>query len=336
MAYTTIDNPELYFQTKLYSGTGSSLDVTLDGDEDMSPNLVWIKRRTNASDKHVFYDTGRGVQKRLMTSESDAEDTQAQHVTAFNSDGFTVGTGGAVNTSSETFIAWCWDESADAGFDIVTHVGTSSAHTISHSLSAVPKFIISKSRTSDAHWGVYHASLGATKFIDLNRTAASDTQTTPWNDTTPTSSVFTVGTGYFKRTNESSDNFVCYLFAEKQGFSKFGSYTGNGNATDGPYIYTGFQPAWLMVKRAVGGTGNWMVVDNKRPGYNHGSYYKYDFKINNTDAERTTVASADFFSNGFKVRTDSTDWNVDGDTYIYIAFANSPFVNSNGVPCNAR
>ena len=340
MAYTTIDNPELYFQTVLWTGNATDRSITLDGDEDMSPNLVWIKRRTNASDKHVFYDTVRGVQKRLMTSENDAEDTQAQHVTAFNSDGFTVGTGGAVNTSSETFVAWCWKESADAGFDIVGFAGTGSARTVSHSLSAVPHVYIVKNRERAANWLVYHhknTTAPETDYLELNNNPA--TADYPfWNDTSPTSSVFSVGPSGANGdvVNADGENIITYLFTEKQGFSKFGSYTGNGHATNGPYVYTGFQPAWIMVRRAVGGTGNWMVVDNKRPGYNQEDNYKYDFKINNTDAERTSVTSADFFSNGFKVRTDSTDWNTDGHTYVYMAFAHAPFVNSEGVPCNAK
>ena len=339
-AYTTIDNPELYFQCKIYTGTGSSNAITLDGDQNMQPDLVWNKIRSTTG-SHRITDSVRGVTKELYPDLTDAEDTQAQGVTAFGTDGFTVGTNAGYNTDSATYVAWCWKESATAGFDIVAYTGDGSARNISHSLSALPHRIIIKARDrSGPDWITFGDKIHTTPhdaLIKLNNSAALNTglDSSWFNDTNPTSSVFSIGTQGDLNSSEGS-TYMAYLFTSIQGFSKFGSYTGNGHATNGPYVYTGFQPAWIMVRRAVGGTGNWMVVDNKRPGYNHKDYYKYDFKINNTDAERTSVTSADFFSNGFKVRTDSTDWNVSGDTYIYMAFARAPFVNSNGVPCNAK
>ena len=336
MAYTTIDNPELYFQVKLYNGTGSSLSVTLDGDEDMSPNLVWIKRKENASDKPVVYDTVRGVQKRLMTSETSAEDTQAQHVTAFGSDGFTVGTGGAVNTSSETFVAWCWDESATAGFDIVGYTGNSSNRTISHSLSAVPHVIICKNRDDGGNWDTYHhknTSAPETDYLSLDLTNATADLNTKWNDTAPTSSVFSIGTS--ANINQNTNNIIAYLWTEKQGFSKFGSYTGNGSS-DGPFIYTGFRPAWVMWKISSASGGHWHISDNKRSAYN-GQHSV--LKANATNAEYTGDAaeSIDMLSNGWKpTGSTNNNNNYSGATYVWMAFAEAPFVNSNGVPCNAR
>jgi len=341
MAYTTIDDPEAYFQTVIYTGNGSADHaITLPGDTDMQPDLVWIKNR-DQTDSHCWFDSVRGATKVMHTDGTGAEATDADTLDSFTSDGFQVDADVKVNTNTEKYVAWCWKESATAGFDIVTWTGNGSARTISHSLSALPHWIIIKAvDRSGPDWITFGDKIHTTPhdaLIKLNNSVALSTglDSSWFNDTNPTSSVFSIGTQGDLNSSEGS-TYMAYLFTSIQGFSKFGSYTGNGHATNGPYVYTGFQPAWIMVRRAVGGTGNWMVVDNKRPGYNHKDYYKYDFKINNNDAERSSVTSADFFSNGFKVRTDSTDWNTDGSTYIYAAFAKAPFVNSEGVPCNAR
>ena len=343
-AYTTIDDSEAYFQVKLYTGNaadGSSTTqaITFSGENDMQPDLIWIKHRSGTNN-HLATDAVRGTNKLLYPDLNNAENTATTHITAFGSNGFTVGPDGVVNAENQTYVAWCWKESATSGVDVVSFTGNDTARTISHSLSAVPQVMIIKNRERTTNWLMYHkekSSAPETDYLELNGTPAV-VDYPFWNDTSPTSSVFSVGPSGANGdvVNADGENIITYLFTEKQGFSKFGSYTGNGHATNGPYVYTGFQPAWIMVRRAVGGTGNWMVVDNKRPGYNQEDNYKYDFKINNTDAERTSVTSADFFSNGFKVRTDSTDWNTDGHTYVYMAFAHAPFVNSEGVPCNAK
>ena len=335
MAYTTIDNPELYFQTELYTGNDGTQSLTLDGDEDMQPDFVWFKARSGDAASHTLFDSVRGAQKRLNADSGNAESTLTTGLSSFDSDGFSIGSNADMNTDGVTHVAWCWKESATAGFDIVSMTGTGSARTNAHSLSAVPEWIFVKELDNAGSWYTYTAMLGNTKAMFLNATnAVSADSSGYWNDTTPTSSVFSLGTD--GGVNQSSTGYIFYLWRSVQGFSKFGKFVGNGHATNGPFVYTGFQPAWILVKRAIGGTGNWMLVDNKRPGYNQEDNYKYDFKINNNDAERSSVTSADFFSNGFKVRTDSTDWNVSGDTYIYMAFARAPFVNSNGVPCNAK
>jgi hypothetical protein len=334
MAYTTIDNPELYFQVKTYTGTGSSNALTLDGDENMQPDLVWIKSRSVVRD-HVLTDSVRGIASQIHSNTNDAESTYTNDVTSFDSDGFTVSTDSDVNGNTFTYVAWCWKESADSGFDIVSYTGNGSNRTISHSLSQKPSIIIAKSRTdpagSDGNWFFQHGSLGATKNMVLNSTNAVATFTACWNDTEPTSSVFTVGTD--TDVNENSIPYIAYLFAEKQGFSKFGSYTGNGNA-DGTFVYTGFKPAFVMVKR-TSGTQDWNIFDATRPGYNPA-----DRKLepNTSDAESGAGNSnqVDLLSNGFKRRGTGTGSNGSGDTYIYMAIAEASFVNSNGVPCNAR
>ena len=329
MSYTNgLDNPELYFQCKAYSGTGSSNAITLDGDENMQPDLVWIKRRNN-SNYHVLYDSVRGVQKYLSSNVADAEGTNANGLTAFGSDGFTVGSDGDANHSSGTYVAWCWKESATAGFDIVTYTGNGSNRTISHSLSAVPKFYMIKDRGHTHNWRGYHASLGADKNISWEINAGEQTGSNYWQDTAPTSSVFSLGNQ--NETNQSSHTFVNYLWSEKQGFSKIGSYTGNGNA-DGATVCCGFSPAYVLIKSSASGV--WRLWDNKRDPSNPNTA---NFQTNASDAEYDDASVAiDFLSSGFKARSTDSSYNGSGTSYVYMAFAEAPFVNSNGVPCNAR
>jgi hypothetical protein len=329
MAYTTIDNPELYFQVKIYTGDASTQAVTLDGDEDMQPNFVWIKNRATTG-YNTLFDSVRGVEKPLWSNATSSEGSDSNTLTAFGSDGFTVGSDAAVNGSGNSLVAYCWKESADAGFDIVTYTGNETARTISHSLSAKPRVIICKGRSVASNWTTQHGSYGAEKQFQLQETDAVADHATTWNDTEPTTSVFSVGTG--TACNDNGETFVAYLFAEKQGFSKFGSYVGNAN-TDGTFIYTGFSPAWILHKRASD-TGDWRVWNNKSEGFNPNPHALFP----NTDATEynTSNLHIDFLSNGFKFRTSDSNVNTSGETYIYMAFAEAPFVNSNGVPCNAR
>ena len=338
MAYTTIDNPELYFQVKAYTGNGTAigsggLAVTLDGDEDMQPDFVWLKNRSTADRSNQVYDVLRGVTKGLKTNSSDEENTSSERLTAFGSDGFTVGDNVDVNTSGDNYVAWCWKESATAGFDIVSFTGNDTARTISHNLSAVPKMMIFKNTgSSSSEWPVYHGantSAPATDRLFLSGTHATGDNSTFFNDTAPTSSVFSVGDS--SDVNEASEITISYLFAEKQGFSKFGSYTGNGDA-DGTFIYTGFRPAFVMVKESST-TNSWRILDNKRSPINVANLA---LKADMSSAEFTADHETDFLSNGFKARTSDSNINRSSGTYIYMAFAEAPFVNSNGVPCNAR
>jgi hypothetical protein len=329
MAYTTIDNPELYFQVKTYTGTGSSHAITLDGDTDMQPDMVWWKERTS-TDYPTICDSVRGATKRIFTNVDEVEDTQAESLKSFDSDGFTMGTNAGANQSSQTYVAWCWKE-ASGIFDCVTYTGNATNRTISHSLSAVPEMIIFKSRSGSHNWSVYHQANGNTHGQFLNTTSAKDDDATYYQDTTPTSSVFSIGTSVL--VNDNTETYVAYAFAPKQGFSKFGSYVGNGDA-DGQFIYTGFRPAFVITKRSETGGDNWHILDNKRDIFNPA---KEVISANANTAEGTTSTSfIDFLSNGFKCRGTGASINTDATDYIYMAFAEAPFVNSNGVPCNAR
>jgi len=340
MAYTSIDDPSAYFKVQLYTGNGTVIGsggnvITFDDtDTDLQPDMVWIKSRSTA-EKHMLYDAIRGVTKDLKPSEADAENTNTEGLTAIGSDGFTVGNADKVNANTETYVAWCWKESATAGFDIVTWTGNETARTISHSLSAVPNAMFVKCRDVAHGWAVYHAgntSAPETDMLALSVNDATTDNNTYWNDTAPTSSVFSVGTQ--TETNQDTKLFVGYLFSEKQGYSKFGSYTGNGNA-DGPFVYTGFRPAFVMVKR-TDSTGGWRMLDNKRNSYN-GQYST--LVADTTEVDYTAnddFGNTDLLANGFKIKLDFAQVNASGGSFVYMAFAEAPFVNSNGVPCNAR
>ena len=325
--YTAIDNPELYMQVKLYTGTGSSLSVTLDGDEDMQPDMIWIKAR-NAQENHAVFDAVRGATKYVKPDETAAEVTDTNSLSAFNSDGFTVVSDGKTGTNARTYAAWNWKESATAGFDIANFTGNGSARTISHSLSAVPKMIITKNLNTTSSWTVYNHTVGATKYFYLNTNGDLADWVGHWNDTEPTSSVFTVGTD--ASTNGDGNVIVAYCFADVQGFSKFGSYTGNGNA-NGTFVPLSFRPAFILTK-GTSVVSDWVLLDNKRNVFNT---VTGQLQANKSDAESSTD-SVDFLSNGFKVRNQYDSLGSSGNTYIYAAFAEAPFVNSNGVPCNAR
>jgi len=332
MAYTTIDDPTAYFQCKLFTGNASSNAITFDGNTNMQPDFVWVKSRSQAYG-HMLYNSVSGVGKYLSAESNAAENANAPDtLTAFGSNGFTLDDQDNANyTNGGTGVAWNWKESADAGFDIVTYTGNQTARTISHNLGAVPKMMIVKTRSTTGNWGVYHVGLGtANKRLELDSSAAADTGTSVWNDTDPTSSVFSVGNND-RITNGNGMTYVAYLFAEKQGYSKFGSYTGNGNA-DGTFVYTGFKPAWFMMKNTASGN-NWHMMDNKRDSDN---VVEQLLKANASDAENTTSGKMDFLSNGVKIRSTSTGANGSGATYIYMAFAENPFVTSTGVPATAR
>ena len=335
--YTTIDNPELYFQCKTYSGSSSDVTVTFDGSEDMQPDLIWLKGR--ASGDHLLFDSVRGVNKRLQPNATDAEVDRSSNndeLKSFNSDGWTLGTFNSnVTGAGSTNVSWNWKESATAGFDIASYTGTGSARTVSHSLSAVPNWMILKDRDASKSWVVYHSantSAPETEYLLLDGTGATSDFAGYFNDTAPTSSVFTVGTG--SDANASSDDFIAYLWSEKQGFSKFGGFTGN-NSSDGTFVHCGFRPAWVMIKRTDSSTNtDWFIFDNKRNTGNPNDDY---LEANDSAAETTSGRNViDFLSNGFKCRQAYDDFNAAGSTQIYMAFAEAPFVNSNGVPCNAR
>ena len=353
MAYTTIDNPELHFQTKLYTANQTDgTAITLDGSEDMSPNMCWWKNR-DATYDHRIIDTVRGVTKILTPNTTAAEATNSDALASFDSDGFTVNAdpaGYGLNyANTNKIVAWCWkggtssgssnsngsisstvSVNTTAGFSIVKYTGTGSNATVGHGLGAVPQMTIIKGTGNTYNWGIYHHKLGNQKNLNLNSNSAAnnDSSGVYYNSTTPTSTVFSIGTnvGY----NASSADYIAYCFVEKQGYSKFGSYTGNGNA-DGTYVHLGFRPAWIMIKRSDS-SGNWFIHDNKRVTFNVDNKY---LAANDAAAEQTFTA-LDMLSNGFKLRTSGTGYNASSGTFTYYAFAESPFVNSSGVPNNAR
>jgi hypothetical protein len=349
MAYTTIDNPELYFQTKLYTGNGSAQSFTLDGSEDMQPDWVWIKPRS-FQDNHILVDAVRGTNKILRSNLENDEDTLTTMLTSFDSDGFTTGGNDNVTRNSETFVAWNWKASGStssdsngsitstisanttAGFSIVTWTGNgSSGATIGHGLGVKPRMIISKRRDSTSQWTVYEAINGATKYMTLNQTDATSSATSRWNDTEPTASVFSVGNS--AEVNGSGGTYIAYCFADIKGYQKIGSYIGNGNS-DGTFAYIGFRPAWIMIKKSSG-TEDWSMYDAKRNI--NGTTNTLPLLANFNDGETNlTGKNMDILSNGVKMKTSNGELNGSGETYIYLAFAESPFVNSNGVPNNAR
>ena len=350
MAYTDIDDPSAFFNSVLWTGNGSGgRNITGVG---FRPDLVWIKRRS-AVENHVLNDAVRGVPKNLYSSSAQAEDTGSL-MSAIISDGFTVQTDASVNVDGSTYVAWNWkaetsfsnDASStsvgtidsvgsvntDAGFSIQTWTGTGSGGTIAHGLGAVPGFMIVKNRTDGSrNWPVYFGD--RTKYMYLSSTdAQANAGTIIWNNTTPTSTVFSVGND--NGVNESGKNYVGYVFAEKQGYSKFGSYTGNGNA-DGTFVYTGFKPAFIMAKRSnSASSGNWNIRDSKRSPTNVASQV---LQADSTAAEGTATGTLiDMYSNGFKPRNGGSGVNAGSSPYIYMAFAESPFVTSTGVPTTAR
>ena len=466
MAYTDIDNPELFFQAKTFSGNAGTNAITLDGSEDMQPDWVWLKKRNGTANHHLV-DSVRGAGRYLYSNLANAEGGDGTGLlTSFNSNGFTLDAGADSNGSGATGVSWNWKASGSApaitytvkvvsdsgnkyrfddfgtsavtldlqeggtytfdqsdssnsghplrfsttsdgshgggseyttgvtttgtpgsagaktvitvasgtatlyyycsvhsgmggqantnstfgssnfsgsvqtkvsanttaGFSIVSWTGTGSAGTIGHGGIGTPKMIIVKRRDSADTWWTFNSNLGSNDaYVALNETLASNTAggSGLWNSTAPTSSVFSVGTN--TGVNGSSGTYVAYCFAEKKGYSKFGSYTGNGNA-DGTFIYTGFLPAMVIIKRTDTAGYEWRIVDNKRLGYNGASY-----SLNpNDNTSEGTSDRLDFVSNGIKLTSSATSFNASGGTYIYMAFAESPFVNSNGVPNNAR
>ena len=351
MAYTTIDDPTAFFQTVTYTGNGATgRSITLPSDTDMQPDWVWLKSRGEA-EHHQLTDSVRGVNKQLYSHLSYGEASETDRITAFNSDGFTIEDDIIVNKNTIEFVAWCWkagtsfsnDASSTsvgsidsagsvndtAGFSIVSFVGTQSNGTIKHGLSSAPSMIILKSRDSSSHWLTGWTALGWTHAIKLNLTSAKETTHYYFNDTAPTSSVFSVGAG--TESNKSGDDMIAYCFAEKKGYSKFGSYTGNGNA-NGTFLYTGFKPAWVMIKY-TDSASDWYIYNNKINPFNVMSKV---FAANLANAEITTSRLMDFTSNGFKNRGSGTTTNASGGNYIYMAFAENPFVTSTGVPATAR
>ena len=356
MSYADLDNPELHQQTKIYTGTGSSNAFTLDGDEDMQPDFIWIKARagTQGAQSHNLFDSVRGEGKYVFSDSNDAESTDTNRLTSFDSDGFTVGSNNAANASSTTYVAWNWkmgtafsndasstgigsiDSSGSinttAGQSIISWTGSGSGATIAHGLGAQPQIVLVKNRDDTASWNVYTVVGGGGKGLFLNENNGYDSDSSYFNNGTASTTTFPVGTA--NTANGSSDDMIAYCFGNVKGYSKIGAYTGNANA-DGTFVYTGFKPAFVMIKNTAA-SEHWRIYDNKRDTFNH----MYHVLFPNENSAESTVNNAseeiDFLSNGVKIRSSAAQLNGSGQILLYMAFAESPLVNSNGVPNNAR
>jgi hypothetical protein len=349
MAYTTIDDPSAHFQTALWSGNDSTQSITNDGNSDMQPDWVWIKRRDGSAINHQMYDSSRGVTKNLVPNVTQAEGTRSTGLTAFNSDGFSLGAGGAENASGNTFVGWQWkanggttssnsdgditstvQANTTAGFSIVTYAGNGNdGDTVGHGLSGNWDLCILKNRGETDYWTF--STTGTNQVLLLHDNVNQANHSTAYM-TKASGVIGLVNAGDLGMVNNSSENYVAYVFKEVQGYSKFGNYTGNGNA-DGAFVYTGFKPAWLLGKRTDGIGNSWFMFDTKRDTENVMDAYLY---ANETSAETTGTGRVDFLSNGFKWRNTAAAWNGSGNTYVYMAFAEHPFVSSKGVPVTAR
>jgi len=356
MAYTTIDDPSQYFQIALWTGSSGTDTITFDGNSDLQLDFLWTKCRSNGH-SHALMDTSRitsGDYLPLFADTDDQEqtfyDSELQSIT---SDGFTVGTQPHAGGDGKTYVGWAWkanggttssnndgsytstvQANTTAGFSIVKYGDASSFSastpaTVGHGLGSAPKWILIKNLDGSRSWGVHHVSNGAGKIIYLDLTNAVANSTGFDNGTLPSSSVFTVNT--LNVANGNNLEYIAYCWAEVQGYSKFGSYTGNGN-DNGPFVYTGFKPAWVLYKR-TNDAGNWRILDNKRNTFNVIDNEIYA-DLDNSEAQDNQM---DFLSNGFKLRNGSSvGQNGNGSTYIYMAFAEHPFVSSKGVPVTAK
>jgi len=333
-------SPQDYFNTVLYEGNGSTQSITGVG---FQPDWVWLKNR-DATDSHAWTDSVRGVTKQLSSDDSAAELTNADGLTAFGSDGFSLGDDVIYNTNNESYVAWNWKAgtafsndasstsvgsidsagsvNSDLGFSIINFTGTGSALTVAHGLSQAPELIIEKSRDKEDYWLVYAAALGNTKGLILSVTDALYTSTTFWNDTSPTSTVWTMGDQ--NAVNNSGQETIAYCFHSVENYSKIGSYIGNGNA-DGPFVYTGFRPAFVMVKNADSAGNSWHVMDTARNTFNVVDNFIFPNSTAVEDAGSNT--NFDLLSNGFKLR--ATSQSDSGDNFIYMAFAEQPFKYAN-------
>jgi len=363
MAYTNIDDPSAYFQTAIYTGNGGSdRAIVNDGNSAMQPDWVWYKSRSNAT-SHITYDSTRGDGPYLKPSDAGDEGTDANMFESFDSDGFSLNGDTDGNGNGRTYVAWQWKANGgttsslsgnlasvaqvnqDAGFSIVTYTGSGgNGQSVNHGLGLTPEVIITKARNGTGDWYMYHKSIGTANFLKLN-TADAQAGSSPYNAADPTSTAFFVSNSLIY-VGELGANFVSYCFAPIQGYSKFGSYVGNGSGTsdgtfDGAFVYLGFKPAWVLIKRSSYSAGDgWTLFDNTRPprgGSTTGNYNQNKLNPASTAAESGAVYDAvDFLSNGFKARTGRAGVNASGSTYIYMAFAENPFTTSTGIPATAR
>ena len=354
MAYTTINDPSEYFHIQLYSGDGNTnRDVTNDANAgDFKPDWLWLKNRTDGSTQNMLFNSNVGMPNHLHADNNDAEQTATNKATVFNTDGFRIQDHSQVNGSGKNYVAWQWkcnggttssnsggsitstvQVNATAGFSIVTFTGNGTGGaTIAHGLGALPHMILSKSRGHAENWAVYHQFSNATPedyYFALDDNRAAIDSNVVWNDTAPTSTLVTLGSQ--DKINKSSSTHIAFCFTEIQGYSKFGSYIGNGNA-DGAFIYLGFKPAFIMIKATD--QDEWRMYDHQRSS----SFNPINVRIKAEQdaAESQDDTECDFLSNGVKILSNSGGVGTSGQTYTYMAFAEHPFVSSKGTPVTAR
>ena len=351
MAYTTITDPSAHFQIALYTGNGTSTNaVTNTGNSNLQPDWLWLKARSITAD-HIIFDSTRGTNKRLSTNTTGAEETQAFY-SSFDTDGFTIGDSNAnVNQNNATYVNWQWkanggttssntdgtitstvQANTTAGFSIISYTGNgTNGATIGHGLNETPQIFFPKCLSTTTNWEMYYFPTGGTKqYGYLNLTNAFAT----WSYTAPTST--TIGLSGSGDSNGNGRSMLGYAFHSVQGYSKIGTYTGNGNA-DGPFIYTGFKPAWVLWKETTSSnTNDWYVLDNKRDPLNITDAVLSP-NLNSAESDGSgSYNGIDILSNGFKVRTSNAGNNRSSGTYVYMTFAENPFVATNGVPATAR
>ena len=350
MAYTTINKSTDYFNTVLYTGNASGQTITGVGHQ---PDFIWVKGRADDGYDHSLHNSASGVLKKLASNKTDAEVTNTDTITSTNADGFVLGADTAgpaansVNQDTKTYVAWNWKAgttsglsggtitpsaysiNTTAGFGIYKYSGNATAGaTIAHGLGAKPHLIIVKILNTTDNWCCYHQSLGATKRFELNNSTTPTTSSTLWNDTEPTSTVFSLGTN--GQVNGNGNTYIAYVFTEKAGYSKMGKYTGNGNA-DGAFVYTGFKPKILMLRNITNGNRN-LIFDSKRLGYNPDNYHLgADVNLN----EESAWGNIDLLSNGFKGRSTDGSMNANNNEYIFWAFGQT-LVGTNNIPATAR
>ena len=338
--------PSDFFTPLIWTGTGASNAITGVG---FQPDLVWAKQRSG-TEYHEVCDSVRGATKIIYPNETSGEGTNAQTLKTFDAEGYTLGTSMGWNQNTGTYVGWNWKAGTTSGiatngsttitptgysfnqtsgFSTIAYTGNStSGAKIPHGLGVAPDLMFVKKLNAGQSWAVYSKSIGPTKYLSLNQTIAEATSIDRWNDTATDSVNFTVGDA---GDTNGAFNYIAYCFASKKGFSAFGSYYGNGNA-DGPFVYTGFRPAFLICKISSGNTGGWDMFDNKRDTFNPTDQI---LQANSSSAEADSD-DIDFLANGFKIRNTSGNHNGNGYTYIYMAFAEFPFVSSNSKAGVAR
>jgi len=348
MAYTTIPKSTDYFNTKLYTGNGST--QTISG-LNFQPDFTWIKSRNNGTE-HSQFDSVRGATKMIASSTNELEQTVATMLTAWTSDGFSLGSYSSVNGSGYSQASWNWkggttatntdgstttsvSANSTAGFSIVSYTGTGSVATLGHGLSTAPSTVWVR-RLNVSDWVVGSNGLASWNYVlNLNSTSNAADQVNQFNGTAPTTSLVTLGNEI--QINQSGIGFIMYCFSDIAGFSKSGSYVANGNA-DGPFVYTGFKPNLIMMKEQASGQG-WCMKTASQNNVVDGNVNNYFLQANQDNIENTSTDSSfgiDMLSNGFKIRNTDGIMNTNGENYIYMAFAEAPLVGTNNVPANAR